>query len=334
MKKIFLAVACVAMACITALLSACTTSPDTEIPTGGTEEAASKFIVGYLPDWAYYSYEQLEFGKLTHLNLAFCNPTSDGGISCGIPDGHLNQIVQKAHDEQVKVIAALGGGGYCDQFRPILADQTRRIALNEAIEAYCETYGLDGIDLDIELNASDTIWNDYGTWVKELRAICDGHGWLLSTATAQWVAYNVSEETFALFDYLNVMAYDDETHPSSHASYQFTEECLNYFETQKNVAKERLVLGVPFYGRGYTNGALDWNSYVSFKELIASNEALYHADVDGNGVAYNGAETMTKKCDLAKAYGGIMIWEITLDATGEYSLLDLIHRELTETERS
>jgi GH18 family chitinase len=44
---------------------------------------------------------------------------------------------------------------------------------------------------------------------------------------------------------------------------------------------------------------------------------------------YNGLPTMIKKTQLArKSFGGIMIWEITQDASGELSLLRAIDRTL------
>ena len=151
----------------------------------------------------------------------------------------------------------------------------------------------------------------------------------MSTATAQWVAVHVTADTFSLFDFINVMAYDNDADESSHADMEFAQSSLQYFNVQKKIPKEKLVLGVPFYGRGYTaEGALDWNSYVAFSQLIASDTANYNRDAY-NGVAYNGAPTMREKCALAKEYGGIMIWEVSQDAAGEYSLLAVMKDELT-----
>ena len=151
----------------------------------------------------------------------------------------------------------------------------------------------------------------------------------MSTATAQWVAVKVSPDTFELFDFLNVMAYDNDGDESSHCDMDFTNECLKYFNVQKKVPKDKLVLGVPFYGRGYTtDGKLDWNSYVPFAELIELDKENYNRDLYGD-VAYNGAVTMAEKCDIAKNYGGIMIWELSQDAAGEYSLLALIKDKLS-----
>lgn len=286
-------------------------------------------VVGYLPDWSYQAYGSLDFTALTHLNIAFCNPDTEGNLSCWIPNYEMQNIVNKAHAADVKVMAALGGGGGCDGYLSQINTPEKMDAFNENIMTYCETYDLDGIDLDIELGSSHEIWNYYADWVSSLRVLCDERGYALSTATAQWVAVNVTPETFALFDFINVMAYDNDADESSHADMEFAQTSLQYFNVQKQIPKDKLVLGVPFYGRGYTaDGALDWNSYVAFSELIAADTANYDADLY-NGVAYNGAGTMREKCALAKDYGGIMIWELSQDAAGEYSLLSVIKAEMT-----
>lgn len=286
-------------------------------------------VVGYLPDWSYQAYGTLDFSALTHLNIAFCNPDAEGELFCWIPDNEMRNIVNKAHAADVKVMAALGGGGGCDGYLPLLDTPEEMAEFNEKIMAFCEAYELDGIDLDIELGASHGIWEHYADWVVSLRKLCDERGYEMSTATAQWVAVHVTADTFSLFDFINVMAYDNDADESSHADMEFAQSSLQYFNVQKKIPKEKLVLGVPFYGRGYTaEGALDWNSYVAFSQLIASDPANYNRDAY-NGVAYNGAPTMREKCALAKEYGGIMIWEVSQDAAGEYSLLAVMKDELT-----
>ncbi len=287
-------------------------------------------VVGYLPDWSYQAYGSLDFSALTHLNIAFCNPDAEGKLSCWTPDSEMKNIVNKAHASGVKVMAALGGGGGCDGYLPLIDTPEEMADFNKSIMTYCETYDLDGIDLDIELGSSHEIWNYYADWTASLRVLCDEQGYELSTATAQWVAVNVTPETFGLFDFVNVMAYDNDADESSHADMEFAETSLQYFNIQKKIPKDKLVLGVPFYGRGYTaEGRLDWNSYVAFSELIESDASNYNKDL-WNGIAYNGAATIREKCVLAGEYGGIMIWELSQDAAGEYSLLAVIKEELTE----
>lgn len=292
------------------------------------QSASERRVVGYLPDWNYSAYKNIDFSTLTHINISFCNPDENGKLFNYIPKEEMHAIVEKAHQKGVKVLAALGGGGGCDAYPALLKNADTMAAFNQNIMEYCEDYDLDGIDLDIELGSNSEIWDDYDEWVISLRKLCDEREYLMTTATAQWVAVRVSDETFSQFDFINVMAYDNEQSPESHSTYAFAEECLDFFNIDRGIPKDKLVLGVPFYGRGYhADGSLDWNSYVPYSEIIQNNPDNYHKDA-ANGIAYNGADTMRKKCKLAKNYGGIMIWEITQDVSGEYSLLQLIMEEI------
>ena len=300
------------------------------VPTysSAAESEAPHRIVGYLPDWNYQPFSELDLGQLTHINIAFCNPDENGRLYCNIPEQKLKDIISTAHSSDVEVFAALGGGDGCEGYLQHIDTPEERAEFNANIMDYCETYDFDGIDLDIELGSNHQIWDYYGDWCTELRALCDECDMEMSTATAQWVAQEVTPDTFALFDFVNIMAYDNDLDKQSHASYEYSVECLNYFSERKQIPKDKLVLGVPFYGRGYTSDrALDWNSYMSFSDAVSKGDEYYSADVC-DGIAYNGAVTMAKKAELAKNYGGIMIWELTQDAKGEKSLLKVINDTL------
>ena len=289
---------------------------------------STRRIVGYLPDWNYQPFSELDLGQLTHINIAFCNPDENGRLHCDIPEQKLKDIISTAHENDVEVFAALGGGGGCEGYLQHVDTPDERAAFNSNIMEFCETYDFDGIDLDIELGSNHQIWDYYGDWCTELRSLCDERDMEMSTATAQWVAQKVTPETFALFDFVNVMAYDNDEDAHSHASYEYSVKCLDYFAETKQIPKDKLVLGVPFYGRGYTaDGELDWNSYMSFADAVSKGDEYYSAAVC-DGIAYNGAVTIAKKAELAKGYGGIMIWELTQDAKGEQSLLKVINDTL------
>ena len=300
------------------------------VPTysAAAESKSQHRIVGYLPDWNYSPFSELDLSQLTHISIAFCNPDENGMIHCDIPEADLKSLISKAHSHDVEVFAALGGGGGCDGYLQHIDTPVEREVFNTNIMDFCDSYDFDGIDLDIELSSSNKIWNYYGDWCAELRTLCDERDMKMSTATAQWVAEKVTPETFALFDFVNVMAYDNDVDKYSHASCEYSVECLDYFSKRKKIPTEKLVLGVPFYGRGYTSdGELDWNSYMSFADIVSKGDEYYSSD-KYNGIVYNGADTIAKKAELAKDYGGIMIWELTQDAKGEKSLLKVINDTL------
>ena len=77
------------------------------------------------------------------------------------------------------------------------------------------------------------------------------------------------------------------------------------------------MLGVPFYGYSASSG------YTAYKDILAQNPNAYTADFM-NGWYYNGDATIRTKTELGKQYGGMMIWELSQDASGDRSLLKII----------
>ncbi len=254
-----------------------------------------------------------------------------GYISCNIPDDTLQTIINTAHQYNVKVMPSVAATVSTVTFASLIDTPEEITKLNDNLIAYCQRFGFDGIDLDIERGSTDAVWSYYGDWISALRAECDRNGLELSTATAEWTAKKISPETFALFDFVTVMAYADDSSTVSHTTLEFGQQQMNYFTQEKQIPPDKLVLGIPFYGRGYTaDGQLDRSYYKTFAQLIAADPENYDRDVY-NGVAYNGATTVRVKCNYAKEFGGVMIWQLAQDADGEYSLLAVIQDEMRPT---
>ncbi len=295
-----------------------------DVLAGKQQQTPERRVVGYLPDWSYSTYKTLDWTNLTHINIAFCNPDSDGNLSCNIQDLQFKQIVETAHSKGVKVLASLGGAGTTKYYTELTSTSESRKSFNKKIMEYCTRYNIDGIDLDIESEIEEQFWTTYEQWCLSLRENCDQNNLLLTTATAGWLSNKASNTALNCFDFLNIMAYDNDTDEKNHSGYDFAEYCLNYFRIQRSIPNNRLVLGVPFYGRGYNaDGTLNWASYLKFSQLIQDDPENYNHD-EYNGIAYNGAQTIKRKCDLASQYGGIMIWELSQDAGNEFSLLKVI----------
>jgi GH18 family chitinase len=101
---------------------------------------------------------------------------------------------------------------------------------------------------------------------------------------------------------------------------------INYWAGEKGIAKNRLNLGIPFYGYGFGAGA---PPDMSFKEIISKYSGAENIDeVDfpsGGAIYYNGISTIKNKTTLAlQKAGGIMIWQLLQDATGANSLLTAV----------
>jgi spore germination protein YaaH len=124
-------------------------------------------------------------------------------------------------------------------------------------------------------------------------------------------------------DFLSVMAYDDGYKEPGvhHSTVEFATTALLYWRIDRGVPPEKLVLGVPFYGR-----SLKDRRSRTFKRILADDPNAPGKDISGE-FGYNGFATLRDKTlRLARTMGsGIMIWQIAQDASGTTSLLNAIY---------
>ncbi len=272
-------------------------------------------IVGYIPSWKGDA-PSVQYDKLTHIIYAFITPNASGDGSLGaIPNvSKLQQIVGLAHAKGVKVSIAVGG--WSDLNNPGFEGLSSTVAGREnfanSLLALCNQYGLDGVDIDWEYPIGYT--GNFASMMQTLATTLHANGKILSAAVpgGDYYGQYVNLDALNALDFLNIMAYDGDS-GAGHSPYSFAVSALNYW-SGKGMANDKAVLGVPFYSRP---------SSISFADLLAQGAS---ADEDYyNGEYYNGIPTIRQKSELAKSYGGIMIWELTHDAAGENSLLSAIY---------
>ena len=280
-------------------------------------------VVGYLAGGNFHRIDELELNRLTHLNLAFANPDKNGNL---VFDEHfdITPVVTKGHEATLKVYISLAGGGRPDTtiWKSVLLPQNRSAFVKHILD-YVEQNNLDGVDVDIEGNLLPTIRELYNPFVVELRKALHAKGKGITSALgATHIHQSISQEALDAYDFINVMVYDKTgiwrpTDIGPHSPYSFAEEAIVFWTEQWKIPADRIILGVPFYGFDFTPPA----RYIDFSEIIEGNPTLSYQDSAGMRF-YNGIPTIVKKTELAKAkLGGVMIWEIACDASGDMSLL-------------
>lgn len=268
----------------------------------------------------------IDFSKLTHLNVAFINPDANGVFA---PVNGLSELVKKAHGNNVKVLSALAGGDPPPYLKDLLRPE-KRAGLVDGLIQLTRTYNLDGIDVDLE---GDFVNSDYEAFVVALSAGLKAEAKLMTAAVATWNSAAYSDKAIKLFDFINVMSYDQtgpwrKDNPGPHSTYEAAEIDFTHWNVARSIPANQLVLGLPFYAYGF--GA-DIQESITYGELLAAYPGTEKEDfwvVPGKGTFfYNGMPTIKKKVGLAlkKKMGGVMIWQISGDAQGPLSLLTAIN---------
>ncbi|ATB41028.1 hypothetical protein CYFUS_006490 [Cystobacter fuscus] len=291
-------------------------------------------VVGYLPNW-YGSYAswvgRVDFDKLTHVNLAFALGDANGHLELA-PSSDLATFVNAAHAKGVKVFPSLCGGGGDGRITPFYQPSKVDAFVDHIID-FVVSNNMDGIDVDVE--APDRMGAAYDTFIAKLIAKARPRGLPVTAAVSQWMQYGMSDTTLRSFDFITVMSYDNAgtwTGAGEHSSYAQAQTALAFY-TNKGVSKDKIVLGVPFYGYCWGNCGGQSSTYVLYKDILAKYPNAWNADwisADGAQYSYNGLATMRAKTTLGKQYGGIMIWELAGDqsTSSEQSLLRAIHGAL------
>lgn len=323
-----------ALACCLPPLAACAT-----LPSPGPSPRMRPVAIGYAP--AQRGLETIaarsDLGFYTHINIAFANPDASGAIVAGtnmacMSGGHggttslaaVRTMIAAAHRAGAKALISVGGGiipSCAGDWEALLRPPFRHALVRQLIR-FVDREHLDGLDVDIEgalLTRIDQA-GDFTPFIADLGAALRRRGKLLTCATASYEGGMVPVSSIPWFDLIGVMAYDAVgpfwgTPGGEHAPIEQAEHDLALWRA-RGVAKDRLVLGVPFYGYGY--GEL--KGAYPYRDIITRFGADVNGDVVGERcggcsyITFNGVETLRRKARLAvEQGGGFMVWEISQD---------------------
>jgi len=287
-------------------------------------------VVGYLPSYRFDYNTSVSYCKITHLNICFANPDSEGNLQ--IAD--FTDIIDsaRAQNPNIVICISVGGGGLDEGKKQIWSDlidtPANRPAFISKIVAYVNNNNLDGVDVDLEWSA---VTSGYTGFVISLSDSLHAAGKIMTSALPGSYRYpEVTDAVLQANDFINLMAYDETgpwnpDKPGQHSSYDFAVRSINFWKN-RGVPGNKLTLGVPFYGYNFSG-----NNVTEFRYSSMVSIDTKYADLDQmNNAYYNGRPTIRKKVELAsQKVSGIMIWELAQDRFDEYSLLTTIHDKYT-----
>jgi len=306
-------------------------------------------VVGFYP---YYKREALPISeipweKITRIVYAFAIPNPDGTLNTGYLSG-ISQLVEEAHAHGVEVYFSVGGGGSGSENFPLIAadlEAASRLVLE--IRQYVFENCLDGVDIDWEYWTGSltgtVVYAESMALVNllyELEKELDPFnlGISMDVPASNWGGKHFMDQAVDYVDHIQVMAYDFSgpwSDPGPHSSFEdaigsgsyLTSTGLAYWVNLRHWPKDRILLGVPFYGRDFDNQQGKGIAYANIIDLYP--DAWKYDQV--NNIYYNGIPTMILKAEYVRDehYSGIMIWELAQDHPFDsLSLLNAIDQVL------
>lgn len=305
-------------------------------PTGVNDKGFK--VIGYYPDWGPDKMDRLQMDILTHVNYSFAIPKNDGTLMPLEHPDNAKKLIKTAHQKDVKVLLAIGGWSYKDiPLEPnfiAATDSPEKIKkFANSIMAMVSEYGFDGVDMDWEHPRVDgNTSKQYEALMLNLANQLHAKKKLLTAAVLSGVSadgtvmYDAAahhDSVLNAVDWINVMAYDGGD-GDRHSSFDFHVNSGNYWIKNRKMNKNKVCVGVPFYGRP------SWESY---DNLLAANPSADTTDISsirGIQAHYNGVATIEKKSKWNKENcGGVMVWEVTQDTLDKKkSLLSAIGRAI------
>lgn len=363
---------------LVAFFASCRTEQEVRQPS------SRKVVIGYLPGFrGVLDAESIEAAKLTHINYAFVDVKDSLARLTNMETDTVNfrkLAGLKKLNPDLKILISIGGWSWSENFSDAVLTETSREKFAKSSLKIIEDYQLDGVDIDWEypgLKGEDNVFRtedkeNFTLMFAEIRKELDalsaqtGREYLLTTAVPCFDRFfevtNMGEAAQYL-DYVNLMAYDFFVsgeiaghHSNLYHSQSYENElsaARAYDDyTKAGVPAEKLVLGIPFYGRSWimqtpeNNGILQAVSsvergggYTYIKDSISAKPGfvrywddkakmpyLFNAETR-QLVTYDDEESVRYKCEFVKDKGmaGVMFWQYASDP--KLYLLNEINRQ-------
>lgn len=275
-------------------------------------------VVGYVRSSIDVS--NMRYDKCTHWMYSFVYPADGNGNIGTVPSASkLETMVTKAHAGGSKVFLAIGGwmDGDDSKFETLASKPDARTRFCEQALSLVNQYDLDGIDMDWEYPDVGASAQNCALLMTELADTLHKYDKELSMAicASEYKAAAILDEVVEALDFMNLMTYDG----GNHGTMEQFNDAIDYW-IKRGAPKEKLIPGLPFYGRNSSNGA------IAYKTIVAADPAYAYKNTY-QGYYYNGIPTIKEKTVIAaEKCGGVMYWDDVMDSPNdELSLLMAIN---------
>ena len=309
----------------------------------------SSDVFGYLPDWQYLDARQyLQYDLLTHL-AAFDFGVSAGGAISYPSYWPWTDIINKAHQNGVKVIMTAVNFKK-DEIRIILTDSTVKANFFNNTKDILLTYNLDGVNIDFEALYTADRGSLLNGFMQDLTTFIHSHviGAEVSFAGPAvnwggWDLWNLAQSC----DYIFIMGYafygswsstSGPNSPLTGGTYNITNTVDVQYSQVTTLTPKKLILGVPYYGSRWQtennssySTVIDYINHPRFSTAMPESQTAgllwdtksntpwytYQESSKWFQVWFDTDESLSLKYDLADArgYRGVGMWALGYDGS-------------------
>lgn len=322
-----------------------------------TEESLSKVVMGYYASWERENFDhtKIDYKHLTHLAHAFTMPDSEGNLIIH-EDYPYPELIASAHRNDIKVIMSVGGWGRSEGFPGMASSTENRQRFIDQVLDFCETDSYDGVDIDWEYVSNPEEKKNFIDLSRELSAALKSHQppLLLTIAVpaghfwGRWFSY---EEVVEYYDFISFMTYDFHGEWTNHSGHNAPLYRCGYdlcgsmndsykYALSRQIPKEKLLFGIPFYGRSFDSSGLyqkfqKCESY-SFAEIMDLLNAGWDYIWDDCAkvpyilkpdktkmISFDDEKSVSLKCQYIKErdVAGAIVWALNEDYYRDSSVL-------------
>lgn len=301
----------------------------------------------------------------------------------------------KAKNPNLKILVSVGGWTWSGNFSDAALNDSSRKKFAKSAADFVKKYKLDGIDIDWEYPNQIGAGNihrpadveNFTLLLREVRIELNklsknNEHFLLTIATGGDSAYITNThlgEAAEYLDFINIMTYDFynglhkitghhanlypvKNDPANSVKHEDVRSLVSAVKNHINsgVPKEKIVVGIPFYGRIWTgvekksnnglfanaesvgkiitydeikNKFLSNSEFTYFFDSLAKAPFLYSAS-QSNFISYENTASLTEKLNYIEEneLRGVMFWEYSKDKNGD--LLNLIYNRVLNVHKN
>lgn len=238
----------------------------------------------------------------------------------------LQQVRTSITRPDIKIRAGITSGDW----KTMCSKEEYRNAFASNIKKLIHEYQFDGVDLDFEWPLTQEECNNYSQTILKLREVIGNSATL--TVSLHPLYFKISQEAIKAVDHISLQCYGPSPQRFPYDVYvKDAEAALNY-----GITKEKLILGLPFYGAEENK-----QGTASYWDFVQSNlintpdtdEVIYN----NKKYIFNGQNTIRKKTQyvMENDIAGVMTWDLATDLplSDPKALLKVIVEEMKQAKK-